>query len=78
MRRAHGRPALPKDHPDSIRGIDQFQALDRNDEADDTAARIMRGIQSEADEIEFRMTGRLARIEDPMIEFYRTGTLTLA
>ena len=30
-RRALGRPALPLDHPDAIRGMDQFRTHDRND-----------------------------------------------
>jgi len=45
-RRALGRPALPANHPDAIRGIDQFRAHDRNDVPDDTAARIMQDLMS--------------------------------
>lgn len=33
-RRARGRPALPLDHPDAIRGLDQFRTHDRNDVED--------------------------------------------
>jgi acetyltransferase-like isoleucine patch superfamily enzyme len=42
VRRALGRPALPKSHPDSIRSEGQFQTHDVNDLIDDRAALMTR------------------------------------
>jgi acetyltransferase-like isoleucine patch superfamily enzyme len=41
VRRALGRPALPKSHPDSIRSEDQFRSHDVNAIVDTTAAEMM-------------------------------------
>ncbi len=46
-RRALGRPALPLNHPDAIRGMDQFRAHDRNEELDRTAAEVMARAQAQ-------------------------------
>jgi glycosyltransferase involved in cell wall biosynthesis len=40
-RRARGRPALPADHPDAIRPMEQFRAHDRNDVEDLRVARVL-------------------------------------
>jgi hypothetical protein len=40
-RRAQGRPSLPADHPDAIRGLDQFHAHDKNDVEDRTVANVL-------------------------------------
>lgn len=40
-RRARGRPALPADHPDAIRPIEQFRAHDRNDVEDRRVANVL-------------------------------------
>ncbi len=40
VRRAGGRPSLPRDHADSVRPLAQFHAHDRNEVADDDAARL--------------------------------------
>lgn len=40
-RRARGRPALPMDHPDAFRTMDQFRYHDRNDEEDRRVAHVL-------------------------------------
>jgi glycosyltransferase involved in cell wall biosynthesis len=40
-RRARGRPALPANHPDAIRPIEQFRAHDRNDVEDRRVAKVL-------------------------------------
>jgi glycosyltransferase involved in cell wall biosynthesis len=40
-RRALGRPALPLNHPDAIRSVDQFRNHDRNDVIDHTVADVL-------------------------------------